>query len=105
MTEKRIREILASVASGKVGAEAAFDALKDLPFEDLGFAKLDSHRTMRRGVPEVVFGENKTVAQMATIATRVVKTGANLIITRLAADKAHALKRKIPRLKYLADPR
>ncbi len=64
MTEKRIREILASVESGKVGAEAAFEALKDLPFEDLGFAKLDSHRTMRRGVPEVVFGENKTVDQI-----------------------------------------
>ena len=75
MTEKRIREILASVASGKVGAEAAFEALKDLPFEDLGFAKLDSHRTMRRGVPEVVFGENKTVEQMAAIGARVVKSG------------------------------
>jgi NCAIR mutase (PurE)-related protein len=105
MTEKRIREILASVASGKVGADAAFDALKDLPFEDLGFAKLDSHRTMRRGVPEVVFGENKTVEQIAAIGNRVVKTGANLIITRLAADKARALKRKIPRLKYLPEPR
>jgi len=105
MTEKRIREILASVASGKVGAEAAFEALKDLPFEDLGFAKLDSHRTMRRGVPEVVFGENKTVEQMAAIGARVVKSGNNLIITRLAADKARVLKRKIPRLKYLPDPR
>jgi pyridinium-3,5-biscarboxylic acid mononucleotide synthase len=105
MTEKRIREILASLASGKVGADAAFDALKDLPFEDLGFAKLDSHRTMRRGVPEVVFGENKTVEQMAAIGARVVKSGNNLIITRLAADKARALKRKIPRLNYLPDPR
>ncbi len=97
MTEKRIREILASVASGKVGTDAAFEALKDLPFEDLGFAKLDSHRTMRRGVPEVVFGENKTVDQIAAIGARVVRTGTNLIITRLAADKARALKRKILR--------
>ena len=70
MTEKRIREILGAVASGKLDAEAAFSALKDLPFEDLGFAKLDSHRTMRRGVPEVVFGENKTVEQIAAIGTR-----------------------------------
>jgi NCAIR mutase (PurE)-related protein len=105
MTEKRIREILGAVASGKLDAEAAFSALKDLPFEDLGFAKLDSHRTMRRGVPEVVFGENKTVEQMAAIGARVVKSGNNLIITRLAADKARVLKRKIPRLKYLPDPR
>src|ERR1700730_10789212 len=105
MTEKRIREILKSVASGKVGADTAFDALKDLPFEDLEFAKLDSHRTMRRGVPEVVFGENKTIDQIAAIGTRVVKTGTTLIITRLAADRARALKRRIPRLKYLPEPR
>ena len=105
MTEKRIREILASVASGKVGVDAGFEALKDLPFEDLEFAKLDSHRTMRRGVPEVVFGENKTVEQMAAIANSVVKTGANLIITRLSADKANILKRKIRKLEYLPDPR
>jgi len=105
MTEKRIREILQAVASGKTGADAAYNALKDLPFEDLEFAKLDSHRTMRRGVPEVVFGENKTIDQIAAIGARVVKSGANLIITRLAADKARALKRRIPRLKYLPDPR
>ena len=105
MTEKRIREILASVATGKVGVDAAFEVLKDLPFEDLGFAKLDSHRTMRRGIPEVVFGENKTIEQIAAIGTRVVNSGTNLIVTRLAADKARALKRRIPRFKYLADPR
>jgi pyridinium-3,5-biscarboxylic acid mononucleotide synthase len=105
MTEKRIREILAAVAAGTTSSDAAFGALKDLPFEDLEFAKLDSHRTMRRGVPEVVFGENKTVDQIAAIGTRVVKTGTNLIITRLAADKARILKRRIPSLKYLPEPR
>ena len=105
MTEKRIREILEAVASGKIDAAGAFDALKDLPFEDLGFAKLDSHRTMRRGIPEVVFGENKSVDQIAAIGARVVKTGTNLIVTRLAANKARALKRKLPRMKYLPEPR
>jgi pyridinium-3,5-biscarboxylic acid mononucleotide synthase len=105
MTEKRIREILQAVASGKLHSDGAFDALKDLPFEDLEFAKLDSHRTIRRGIPEVVFGESKTIDQMAAIGARVVKTGTNLIITRLAAEKARVLKRRIPRLKYLPDPR
>ncbi len=105
MTEKRIREILEAVASGKIAAAAAFETLKDLPFEDLEFAKLDSHRTMRRGIPEVVFGENKTVDQIAAIGVRVVKTGTNLIITRLAADKARKLKGKLPHMKYLRDPR
>jgi len=105
MTEKRIREILQGVAAGKLSADAAFSDLKDLPFEDLGFAKLDSHRTMRRGVPEVVFGESKSVEQIAAIGARVVKSGTNLIITRLADDKARALKRKLPRLKYFPEAR
>ncbi len=105
MTEKRIREILRGVASGRTTAEAAFDALKDLPFEDLGFAKLDSHRTMRRGVPEVVFGESKTAEQIAAIGARIAKSGANLIVTRLAADKARALKRKLRRLQYFPEAR
>jgi NCAIR mutase (PurE)-related protein len=105
MTEKRIREILNQVATGKTSAEDAFADLKDLPFEDLGFAKLDSHRTMRRGVPEVVFGESKSVEQIAAIGARVVKSGTNLIITRLADDKARAVKRKLPRLKYFPEAR
>ena len=86
MTEKRIREILAGVASGKV-ARRGIQHFRELPFEDLGFAKLDSHRTMRRGVPEVVFGENKTVDQIVGDRRRVVKTGTNLIITRLAPTR------------------
>jgi pyridinium-3,5-biscarboxylic acid mononucleotide synthase len=105
MTEKRIREILSGVAAGKTSAAAAFDALKDLPFEDLGFAKLDSHRTMRRGIPEVVFGESKSVEQIAAIGARVVKSGTNLIVTRLTADKGRALKRKLTRVKYFPEAR
>ncbi|HSR57349.1 MAG TPA: hypothetical protein VLL57_04135, partial [Candidatus Binataceae bacterium] len=105
MTEERIREIIAGVASGRTSAAAAFSQLKHLPFEDLGFAKLDGHRTIRRGIPEVVFGESKSVEQIAAIGARAVKAGINLIITRVDADKARALKRKLKRLKYYPDGR
>jgi NCAIR mutase (PurE)-related protein len=105
MTEKRIREILDGVAAGKLAPETAFRDLRELPFADLGFAKIDNHRSVRRGIPEVVFGEGKTAEQLATIGKRVIASGTNLIITRLDAQKASAVKRKIRALVYHADAR
>jgi NCAIR mutase (PurE)-related protein len=74
-----------------------------LPFEDLGFARLDTHRALRRGVPEVIFGQGKNADQIAAIGRRMAATGVNMIVTRLAPDKARALKRKLRRLEYHAD--
>ncbi len=105
MTEERIREILSAVASGRTSAQAAFSELKHLPFEDLGFAKLDRHRGIRRGIPEVIFGESKTAAQIAAIGARLVKSRMNLIVTRVDAQKARELKRKLPRLRYHPEAR
>ena len=75
MTEELIREILDQVAAGRLEVPAAMTRLRHLPFEDLGFAKLDLHRSLRRGVPEVVLGEHKSAAQIAAIGARVVKAG------------------------------
>jgi NCAIR mutase (PurE)-related protein len=105
MTEPRIREILERVASRRISAAAALEKLRTLPFEDLGFAKLDSHRNLRRGVPEVIFGEGKSAAQIAAIGARVIASGQNLIVTRLPADKARAVKRSLRSLDYRPDAR
>jgi NCAIR mutase (PurE)-related protein len=105
MTEKRIREILGHVADASLTAAEALKQLRELPFEDLGFAKLDRHRDLRRGVPEAIFGEGKSVEQLATIGRRTVAAGTNLIITRLAPDKARAVKRKLRSLRYHQDAR
>jgi NCAIR mutase (PurE)-related protein len=105
MTEKRIREILDGVAAGKMTPGAAFKHIRELPFEDLGFAKIDNHRSMRRGVPEVIFGEGKTPAQLVAIGNRIIASKGNLIITRLDADKARAVKSKIRALVYRPDAR
>jgi len=105
MTEKRIREILDGVAAGSMTPAAAFKHIRELPFEDLGFAKLDNHRSIRRGIPEVIFGEGKTADQLVAIGQRVLASGTNLIITRLAADKAQIVKRKIRALAYHPDAR
>ncbi|HEY6418601.1 MAG TPA: nickel pincer cofactor biosynthesis protein LarB [Candidatus Binataceae bacterium] len=105
MTERRIREILDRVAAKRMSAAAAFGALRELPFEDLGFAKLDSHRSLRRGVPEVIFGEGKSAAQIVAIGRRVLASGNNLIVTRLAADKARQVKRSLRALRYHREAR
>src|SRR6202021_1580673 len=63
-TEQRIREIPDGGAAGRMTPGAAFKQIRELPFEDLGFAKLDSHRSIRRGIPEVIFGEGKTADQL-----------------------------------------
>ena len=105
MTEKQIRQILDGVAEGVMTPGAAFKRLRELPFEDLGFAKLDNLRSVRRGIPEVVFGEGKTADQLAAIGRRVLASGTNLIVTRLAPDKARVLKRHIRALVYHRDAR
>jgi pyridinium-3,5-biscarboxylic acid mononucleotide synthase len=103
MTEKKIREILELVAAGGLSSDRALTRLKQLPFEDLGFARLDHHRGLRRGVPEVIFGEGKTADQLAAIGKRMLAAGVNLLITRLAPEKARVLKRKLRALDYRPD--
>ncbi len=105
MTEKQIRAILDSVASGKTSAAAAMRSLRELPFHDLGFAKIDNHRSLRRGVPEVIFGEGKTAAQIAAIGRRVITAGTSLVVTRIGPDKARAVKSKLRRMKYHPEAR
>ena len=104
MTETKIRELLGLVAARRMSPAQALNRLRHLPFEDLGFARIDNHRSLRRGVPEVVFGEGKNPDQIAAIGRRMAAAGVNLIVTRLAPDKARALRRKLPRLDYRADP-
>jgi NCAIR mutase (PurE)-related protein len=103
MTEKKIREILELVAAGSLSSNQALARLKHLPFEDLGFARLDHHRGLRRGAPEVIFGEGKSADQIAAIGKRMLAAGVNLLITRLVPEKARILKRKLRALDYRPD--
>ena len=82
MEEARLRRLLDRVAAGKLGVAEAFERLKVLPFEDLGFAKVDHHRAIRRGFPEVIFCEGKTAAEIVKIAKNVTARGSNLLATR-----------------------
>lgn len=100
MDPNKLRELLAQVQGGQASVEQAFEALKGLPFTDLGYAMVDHHRAIRQGVPEVIFGHGKTASQIAGIAKELARTGQNVLITRLEADKAAEVKHELPELVY-----
>lgn len=105
MNPDHLRLLLERVARGELSAEAAVDELRALPFEDLGFAKLDHHRPLRSGLPEVVFGEGKTSEQLVAIAERLRAAGHGVLITRLSAEKAAAVTASVPGLTYAPEAR
>src|SRR5215471_10794623 len=87
MTEDKIRKILEQHKSGALSSDDALHRLRALPFEDLGFANVDHHRSLRQGFPEVIFGSGKTVEQVAHIVESMYKHNHNILITR--ASVAH----------------
>lgn len=96
MKEKHLRELLEAVRSGGLPTQAAIERLKHLPFEDLGFAKVDHHRALRQGFAEVVFGKGKTPAQVAGIVRAMLlqkDSKENILITRADARIFKAVKR------------
>jgi NCAIR mutase (PurE)-related protein len=90
MDPETLRRLLQDVKSGATSPEAAADRLRTLPFEDLGFAKVDHHRALRRGFPEAIFGAGKTKEQIAAIVEAITSRGQNALVTRTtAAVHAH----------------
>src|SRR5215468_2825765 len=100
MSPDRLRAILERVAGGELTTEAALEELKHLPFEDLGFARLDHHRALRVGFPEVIFGQGKSAEQIAALAERLRESGQNVLVTRVAPDVAAELRRRMAELRY-----
>ncbi len=105
MTAERLRAILARVRSGELSLDAGLAELKHLPFEDLGFARIDHHRALRTGSPEVIFGQGKTPEQIVAIASRLAQSEQNVLVTRIARDAAAALKQALPETEYDATAR
>src|SRR6187549_713728 len=102
MDRENIRKLLEDVKSGSVDVEGALERLRHLPFEDLGFAKLDHHRALRHGMPEVVFGKGKTPEQITAIAERLVDRAANVLVTRADAATADLAKKRLPDAEYFS---
>ncbi len=82
MNHDQLRAILEEVRAGSVDVDSAVERMRHLPFEDLGFAKLDHHRALRHGITEVIFGKGKTPEQVKGIAQRLLEKSPNLLVTR-----------------------
>ena len=100
MDRIRIETLLHEVREGRTGVNEALDNLRDLPFEDLGFAKLDHHRSLRTGMPEVIFAAGKTSAQVAHIFERMARAGGNVLATRASREAYDAVAAVEPRAVY-----
>ncbi len=96
MDQEQLRQLLEDVRAGSVAVDAALDRMRHLPYEDLGYAKLDHHRALRHGITEVIFGTGKTPEQVVGIAHRLLEKSANLLITRVSRETAEEVKREIP---------
>jgi pyridinium-3,5-biscarboxylic acid mononucleotide synthase len=103
MDRARLHELLTRVQSGVLDVDHALDQLKTLPYEDLGFARVDHHRALRKGFPEVIFGQGKTARQIIEIAQRLVANGQHALITRLDEPKAIEVRAVLPTFRYYAD--
>lgn len=100
MRKKDIKTLLSRVQKGTLTADEAMQRLKLLPYEDLGFAKIDTHRHLRRGFPEVIFGEGKTVTQIIGIIGRVAARRQTVLVTRVTPAVSRAIRRRYRRAKY-----
>src|SRR5260370_10818377 len=100
MDQKQLRGLLEGVRTGEIEIGAALDRMRDLPFEDLGYAKLDHHRALRHGLTEVIFGKGKAADQVAGIASRLLEKSRNLLITRADESIASGLKANFPETEY-----
>jgi NCAIR mutase (PurE)-related protein len=109
MNLTELRQLLDAVRDGTVDASAASDrilhALRAAPFDDLGYARVDTHRHFRQGFPEVVFGIGKTPAQIAAIAERIVAGRHSLLVTRATPDAFEAVRDVVPDATYHTDAR
>ena len=107
MNPSELRSLVDEVASGSLDPRAAerrlLEALRARPFEDLGFARIDHHRTVRQGFPEVVLGLGKTPAQIAAIAVEIAGRGSTLLVTRTTEEAFHAVRTVLPAATYHAE--
>ncbi|MEO8096711.1 MAG: nickel pincer cofactor biosynthesis protein LarB [Acidobacteriota bacterium] len=100
MNRDDLRGLLEQVRTGAVDIDGALDRLRHMPFEDLGFAKVDHHRALRHGIPEVVFGLGKTPDQVSAIVASLLSRAQNVLVTRATPETAARLLKEIPEAEH-----
>jgi pyridinium-3,5-biscarboxylic acid mononucleotide synthase len=105
LNPRELETLLARVRRGTLSPRRAAEALKGLPYEDLGFAKVDHHRALRKGFAEVVLGTGKTAAQVVAIVERLAARNANVLVTRATVEVHRAVAAALPLARYHAEAR
>lgn len=100
MNAESIRKLFVQVRKGEITPDDAVQRLRHLPFEDLGFAKVDHHRQLRAGMPEIIFGERKTPAHLAEIFAKLAKQSGNVLATRADKKQFAAVRKKVRVAEY-----
>ena len=100
MNEKYLKEILDAVASGEASVDAALGRLRNFSHQDLGYAHVDHHRSLRKGFPEVIYGQGKTSEQICGIMEAMADQGEVILVTRIDEEKAESVQKKFPEAKY-----
>ena len=96
MNEAQLRALFEQVREGAVDVEQALGKVRHMPYEDLGFAKVDHHRALRHGMPEVIFGLGKTTEEITAIAAALLERSPNVLVTRINPESAIELLRQFP---------
>lgn len=105
MNHETLTQILSQVAAGEISVHSAKDKFEHLDFEDIGFANIDHHRSLRKGFPEVIFGQGKTPDQIIGILETMVNKEEIILVTRISQEKAEKVMEKFPRAEYAVDAR
>ena len=105
MDQDTLLRLLEDVKNGEVSTQDASAKLSRLPFEDIGFAKVDHHRSLRTGLPEVILASGKTAEQVAEIFARIANSGVDVLATRADASAFEAVQKRVPSAKYFPVPR
>jgi NCAIR mutase (PurE)-related protein len=100
MNPEQLRKLMEAVREGEVSPELACERLKSLPFEDLGFAKIDHHRSLRTGMPEVIYAKGKTAEQVARIFASMAAAGTNVLATKASREQFDAVSALEPRATF-----
>jgi len=105
MDRSRLAQLLEAVSAGRVDVPAALAELSQLPFSDLSYARVDHHRALRQGMPEVIYAPGKTPEQIAGVAARLIAAGQDVLVTRLEVNVFTQVAASVPQLEYRAAAR
>ncbi len=105
MNEENLKKIIKDIKEGSLSEEKALENLKKLPYLDMGYARVDLHRQIRTGYPEVVFGEGKSALQIKEIASRIYENHGSVLVTRIDGEKYEKIKDTLPGHRYSSEGR